>query len=304
MTFTQIEYFVEAARCKNLTKAAEKLYVSQQAISKQIQSLEQELGVPLLIRNNKGIALTSAGEICLDNWAKILRLQQETIDKVQQTIHKEKTQLRVGIIEYASVREYMIPILEAFMGEDDSIECSYEVDNVVNLCQQMNQGRLDLLITMEGEVEKENYDSISLQPWDLQVGLAVGNSHPLASKKQLGLKDVQKERLLLLKDSYSNKAAERILGYLKREKFKPIAMEYFDNINTLELALSTGKGVTIAYNVILQEIDRRIKFYPLDIPKDDYWVSPVVAWNRQENVIYARKLAEVQKQLREKQEQP
>lgn len=297
MTFTQIEYFVEAAKCRNLTKAAEKLYVSQQAISKQIQSLEQELGTPLLIRNNKGIALTEAGEICLDNWEKILELQQQTIDKISENIRKKKTQLRVGMIEFASVFEYMSPLLEAFMENCDSVECSYEVDNVVNLCQQMNQGKLDLVISMEGEFDKEKYDSISLQPWDIQVGLAVGIGHPLAKQKQLTLKDVRKERLLLLKDSYSNKAAERILGYLKREKFKPIAIEYFDNINTLELALSTGKGVTIAYNVILQGINSRLKFYPLDIPKDEYWVNLAVAWNRKENEVYARKLAEVQKQL-------
>ncbi len=298
MTFTQIEYFVEAAKCKNLTKAAESLYVSQQAISKQIQSLEQEMGTPLLIRNNKGVALTAAGEICLENWERILRLQQETIEKVAESVQKEKTQLRVGMIEFASVRDYMLPLLDAFSTAYNTVECSYEVDNVVNLCQQMNQGKLDLMIAMEGEFEKERFDSISLAPWDLQVGVAIGNNHPLAKKEKLELKDVSKEKFLLLNDRYSTGMAEQILGYFKRERFKPVAIEYYDNINTLELALSTGRGVTIAYNVILQEINKRIKFYPLNIPKEDYWVNLAVAWNRKENMAYAHKLAELQKQLR------
>ncbi len=64
MNLTQVEYFLEAAKCLNFTAAARTLYVSQPALSKQIALLEKELGVPLFHRENRRVELTEAG-ICL-----------------------------------------------------------------------------------------------------------------------------------------------------------------------------------------------------------------------------------------------
>lgn len=72
MNFKQIEYFVEVAKKQNYTKAANKLFISQSAITKQIFLLEQELETSLFIRNNKGVKLTKAGEIFLKDALDIL----------------------------------------------------------------------------------------------------------------------------------------------------------------------------------------------------------------------------------------
>lgn len=72
MNIKQIEYFVEVAKTKNYTKAAEKLYISQSAITKQIFLLEEELKVELFVRNNKGAKLTLAGELFLKDATEIL----------------------------------------------------------------------------------------------------------------------------------------------------------------------------------------------------------------------------------------
>ena len=62
MLLRQIKYFVTVVDCNSFTEAAEQLFISQSAISQQIQALERELGFPLLERKNRTFALTPAGE--------------------------------------------------------------------------------------------------------------------------------------------------------------------------------------------------------------------------------------------------
>ena len=63
MNFSQIKCFLAAADCLSFTKAAERLYLSQPVLSRQIASMEDELGIELFIREKKSIRLTPAGEV-------------------------------------------------------------------------------------------------------------------------------------------------------------------------------------------------------------------------------------------------
>lgn len=65
MELRQLRYFVAVADTLNFSRAAESLYVSQSALSKQISELEQELGVALFDRDRRSVALTSAGQLLL-----------------------------------------------------------------------------------------------------------------------------------------------------------------------------------------------------------------------------------------------
>ena len=78
MTILQMEYFVEVARCGSSSKAAEKLFVSQQGISKQIAAVERELDLRLIDRNNKRkIVLTREGETLYNSWKRITEWYRE-----------------------------------------------------------------------------------------------------------------------------------------------------------------------------------------------------------------------------------
>ena len=72
MTTEQMRTFLAVADCLNFTKAAEKLYLSQPTISRQIQSLEEECKTPLLIRTRKEVILTPAGAIMVSHLKNVL----------------------------------------------------------------------------------------------------------------------------------------------------------------------------------------------------------------------------------------
>ncbi len=76
MTLQQLKYLVTVAECKNITAAAEKLYISQPSLSTAIHSLENEMGIKAFVRSNKGICITKEGEELL-SYARNLLEQAE-----------------------------------------------------------------------------------------------------------------------------------------------------------------------------------------------------------------------------------
>ena len=65
MTLTQIKYFIEVAKCLNFSEAAEHLFITQPALSRQITAIETELNMQLFIRGSKKLSLTPSGQLLL-----------------------------------------------------------------------------------------------------------------------------------------------------------------------------------------------------------------------------------------------
>ncbi len=83
MTFTQIKYFVEAAKCLNFTQAAKRLYVTQPTLSKQINVIERETNMILFFREGKNIKLTPCGEIFYKEVSELLSRYEVILKKAQ-----------------------------------------------------------------------------------------------------------------------------------------------------------------------------------------------------------------------------
>ena len=124
MLFTKkIEEFMVIADSGSLTKAAEKLYISQSALTKQMNSLEESLGFKLFERSNKGVRLTNAGETFYADMKVILRLSQEAINKGRR-IDCEDTTLRVGFYTMLDGTEFQ-QISKSFSGYCHTVDLSF-----------------------------------------------------------------------------------------------------------------------------------------------------------------------------------
>ena len=96
MNFSNLQYFVTVADELNVTKAAEKLYISQQSLSNQIIKLENELGVKLFARN-PGLKLTYAGDRLYKSARHILDLHNQMLSEIEDIKDNKKGKLRIGI---------------------------------------------------------------------------------------------------------------------------------------------------------------------------------------------------------------
>lgn len=94
----QIEYFVEVAKTLNYTKAAENLYISQSANTKQIFLLEEDLGVELFIRSHKGVQLTLVGELFLKDAIDILQKIEGSQRRMKNFKEGKEGYLKLGYV--------------------------------------------------------------------------------------------------------------------------------------------------------------------------------------------------------------
>lgn len=96
MDLKQIEYILKIAEEKNITHAAEKLFITQSALNQQLLKLEKELGCPLFYRSRTDWRPTPAGEIYLDAARQILILKKNAYDQIHDLTEYQKNTIRIG----------------------------------------------------------------------------------------------------------------------------------------------------------------------------------------------------------------
>ena len=97
MDLRHLKYFIAVAEELNIGRAAARLHISQPPLTRQIRSLEEELGVELFVRTAKGVELTQAGEIFRDDASNIRMLVEAAIDRVERAGEGKLGRLDVGI---------------------------------------------------------------------------------------------------------------------------------------------------------------------------------------------------------------
>ena len=151
MNLKSLEYFVEVAKDLNMTTAAQRLYISQQALSSQIQKLEQHYGVTLFERQPK-LRLTYAGQRLLVGAEKILN---ESIAVTNSLTDLSKTHsgiLRVGIPTFRAQQCFPL-ILADYSRKWPNVSISLEEPASTDMLEMLCDGRLDVAIVTPSETE-------------------------------------------------------------------------------------------------------------------------------------------------------
>ncbi len=181
--FRHIQCFVEIVREKSFKVAAEKLFVTQPAISKTLKELEDIIGTSLMRRNRSGIALTKQGEVFLHFAQMSLASLQQGLDGIEQLGISGKDKLSIGALP--SVAAWLMPdVIKAF-----SLLAPNALVRIVDgphgfLVDRLRQGKLDLVIGRLGRPETMQGISFT-QLYKEQVCLVVRAGHPLIKTPDL-----------------------------------------------------------------------------------------------------------------------
>ena len=108
----RIQTFLEVANCLSFSTAAKNLYVSQQAVTRQIAALEQELGLRLFYRTTRQVALAPAGSFLRDAFSQLNRQISDSIRKARELDASGKSLLRVGFLSCLSRKDIILPITD------------------------------------------------------------------------------------------------------------------------------------------------------------------------------------------------
>ena len=191
MKLRNLIYFIEIEKCGNMSKAAEKLYVSQPALSKGMSELEKELGCQLFIRKASNIVLTEEGKRCLEYSKKIIALCNELPEYIKQ---KETKSLKVGYV-IVGYLEYLLNIInDKEELKDISIIPIYGTTN--EIVKKLEDNELDLAILPCLEIEKtKNIRHQIINKSKLHA--LVNKNHPLFSKDYITIDDLRENKIII-----------------------------------------------------------------------------------------------------------
>ncbi len=258
-----LRYFVEMAKVGNMSKAAEKLHVTQPTMSRQLKDLEYELKVKLFHRTNYNIRLTDEGVLFYNRAVDILNLVDKTKEEF---IHKENSKsgnLFIGCPESDSIR-YIARIIAMLRREGSRICAHLHSGNATDVLERLNKGLDDLVFTVH-DIDDSKYHILDLHLLD-NWGILLNKNHPLALKKTVSLEDLITEPLIVSKQAY-----ERMfpLWFPNDQYLKLNISATYNLVYNGSLFAKEGLGVCLTFSKLISvDNDDILTFRPLSgVPK-------------------------------------
>ena len=196
MEIRVLRYFLETAREGNMTRAAQRLYISQPTMSKQLKELEKELGTKLFVRTNYNIRLTEAGMLLRERAEDIISLVDKTEAEFKALEEVNSGDIYVGAPESQSM-ELFAEIVCRLQKEYPGIRCNIYSGNVQDVCEKLDKGLLDFAIVMN-YVDLMKYNSLPMSTKD-HWGVVMRQDDPLAAKESFSVSDLKKLPLICSK---------------------------------------------------------------------------------------------------------
>lgn len=164
MNQRQIESFLAVAETGNFTRAAERLYISQPAVSKQVLSLEEELGVLLFVREyHKNVRLTQAGKLYFDFFHETVEKYKIVYEQASQYQKKISGVIRLGILTGWKIPDKLQEVLEQMNQKYPEIEIQLSFADLEPLRQQAYNSKLDIIFTIKDSLRHTNFEMIKLE---------------------------------------------------------------------------------------------------------------------------------------------
>lgn len=239
MNFYQLTYFRKVAETRSLSRAAEELFITQPAVSKQVKALEDELGEKLFDRIGKKVFLTRAGEVLLSHVDRILRSVDEAKTAVKDLAAECSGELIIGTSDHISI--HRLPgVLKSCITAFPKINLTLRCHRSETILDMVAKNQVDLgVITLQ----KTLPHLISRTIWKDPMSLVVPAGHPLAAMKRIRLKEVIPFGMILTEAATETR--KMVDAVFAGKGLTPnVAMEVA-YIETIKSLVKTGLGIAI-----------------------------------------------------------
>lgn len=262
LNFNHLRYFWAVAHEGSLTRAAERMNLSQSALSVQIQKLEHKMGHPLFERTGRKLVLTEAGKIALDYADTVFKAGDELLSTLRGRPSASREVLRVGALTTLS-RNFQLEFLRPLVGRPD-VELIVRSGNIRDLLAQLEAHAVDVVLANSAAPR----DARSL----LRNHLLNEQPVSLVGRRRSGKRkfrfpdDLRTEPLLLPSlDSDIRVAFDRVL---ERSGVRPTILAEVDDMAMLRLLAREREGVTLVPPIVVRdELDAGILVEHCRIPE-------------------------------------
>lgn len=270
MELRQLEYFQMASHLHNITRAAERLRVSQPNITVAIKKLEAELGIQLFDRSQKQLLLTPEGKIFLTRIELALRNIQDAVLEVNDYKQLQKGTIKIGIPPMMGA--YLFPkIFSSFQKHYPHLDIFLQEEGSVSIREQLERDELDFgIIIISGASS-----NLQLLPMSKsQLLCCVPANSPLAQKESLTPQEIAKTNILMMKEG--SFLRELTMAKMKEAGVTPNIVLESNQIVTLRGLVSSGVGIAFMLDMLAKD-SPTLKAIPLSEP---IYVDIGLAWKK------------------------
>jgi LysR family transcriptional regulator, low CO2-responsive transcriptional regulator len=249
LTLRQIRIFLSAAKHNSFTRAAEELHISAPAISMQIKEMEDDMGVTLFVRENKKIALTTAGEYFLVYARRVSSTLIEAGSMMERLRGTEVKALKIGLV---STAKYFLPqMLVEFKKDYPNLQIKIEVRNRQQLIELLRDGELDIAIM--GQPPKEM--DTRVEPFASHPHVFVASpSNPLAGKINVHPDALNNFEMISREPGSGTRAIME--NYFAEQRISPIVRMEMSSNETIKQAVIAGLGISfVSLHIIGNELE-------------------------------------------------
>jgi Transcriptional regulator len=260
MNTKELEYVVKIAEEKSISNAAKLLYVSQSTLSHALNKLEEKFGTPFFDRSTIPLKLTYAGELFVTEAHKILTLNKELNQQIQDIAEFKRGSFTIGLTHLAE-RYYLPLVLPKFHKKYPGIQINIKAASLATLENLLLKRMVDFAIILPLDNPLIEYKPI----FKMDILLALPIDHPLSKKSppngrqypELDLKELAKEEFIILQQG--RKLRETAIATCKAAGFTPNIGLECSNLDTAHALVAEGYGVTFLLDVITYSAPKKNK---------------------------------------------
>lgn len=279
MELRHLRYFVAVAEALNYRRAAEHLHVSQPALSKQIKALEVQLGARLLNRNTRGVALTDAGAVLLEEAKDILERIEMAATATREAEAGRGGHLRIGSLGAISA-SFLPASLAAFRTKFPRVEVDLHEASMPDQISALNAGTIQLgFVVAHGVSIPPNFATVEVLVSRLAV--AIGREHRFARRPSLSLAELADETFLCVGDAGHHDLHQKFVDSIfatRGIRHRPI--KRVNGFEALVALVAGGHGVSMLLPLNLARGKDPILFRRVQDTGDDMVVRLLAVWRK------------------------
>jgi LysR family hydrogen peroxide-inducible transcriptional activator len=239
MNLRDLRYLVALADERHFGKAAERCFVSQPTLSAQVRKLEEYLGVPLVERQPKRVALTPTGEKVVQRARTLLQEADAIVELAKSDRDPLAGPLKLALIP--TVGPYLLPHVASRLRKDlPRLKLMLYEYQTGQLLEKLRAGEIDMGI-LALPVDLDGIEATEL--YDEPFTLAVPSTHPLADQERIKVEDLRGETLLLLEDGHCLR--DQALEVCSRVRVNEAQDYRATSLETLRQMVAAGHGITL-----------------------------------------------------------
>ncbi len=264
MELRHLRYFDAVAEEGHVHRAATRLGLAQPALTQQVKALEREMGVQLLVRTGRGIALTDVGRAFHAEAKAILAQVRRAVATAQDMEAGRAGVIRIGFTESASFHPVVTRTLKRFRSEWSEVECALEEKHTEALISALEDGSLDAAFVRPPVRYSSAVVFRALLSEPMAVVLPAG--HSLAHRKRLALSALEGESFVVYPRKNGSGLSDAVLAECRRAGFMPRIAQQTPQLSSTINLVAAGMGIAVVPSCMRHQRSDSVRFVPLSSP--------------------------------------